>query len=284
VALGALAWSCSSAASVEGGTIAFARSTRGGHAFFGASDIYLIRPDGTGLRRVTHTRRPNEQDIDPAWSPDGRRIVFTRQAVDQTRISGRGTSLWVVNADGTGERRLVAHAVSADWSPDGSRIAYAGNGITVSDADGGNAHKIVRRGGMPDWSPDGRRIAFEALVHGHLELHVVDANGGNEHMIYPHRGYEPDWSPDSAQILFYRDGSAFLVNADGSNFHVINGDYLEAYDTSWSPVGDQILFAARAKNDYFDLWTMNADGTQPHKLTRYRLDDLGPAWSATESS
>ena len=75
-------------------------------------DIYLIRPDGTGLQRLT---RLDGANIEPAWSPDGKRIAFPS---DRTRQDL--TDIYVMNADGTKQTRLTrtADSGSPDWQPE----------------------------------------------------------------------------------------------------------------------------------------------------------------------
>ena len=95
---------------------------------------------------------------EPAWSPDGRRIAFSR--------SDDSTALYVMNVDGTREHAIVrmdASQYDPDWSPDGTRIAFAGYGgenldIYVANADGTGVLRLTSSGGYdgdPDWSPDG---------------------------------------------------------------------------------------------------------------------------------
>ena len=87
--------------------------------------IWIVGVDGTNLRRLT---RPNGLDADPQWSPDGHRIVFRR--IDPFRPR-KGYALFVINTDGSGERRLTPWALRAgdhpDWSPDGKRILFRAN-------------------------------------------------------------------------------------------------------------------------------------------------------------
>jgi Tol biopolymer transport system component len=110
--------------------------------------LFLIRPDGTGLRRVTNTVARN-----PSWSPDGKKIVFD----DGRRIA-------VVNADGsdlaylTGSRDID---VDPAWSPDGRTIAFvryksakANHGdIWLMSAAGADQRLFVRNGRDPAWRP-----------------------------------------------------------------------------------------------------------------------------------
>lgn len=75
-------------------------------------DIFLIRPDGTGLRRLT---RNAAQNVLPACSPDGKRIVFA-----SSRGRGDYTHIYVMNANGTQQKRLTTgglNHVSPEWRP-----------------------------------------------------------------------------------------------------------------------------------------------------------------------
>src|SRR4029453_8631271 len=82
--------------------------------------IFLLNADGTYRTQLTSHER-GQQDIDPAWSPDGNRIAF---ASDR---DGGLPEIYVMNADGSAERRLTSDAgldVDPAWSPDGSKIAF----------------------------------------------------------------------------------------------------------------------------------------------------------------
>src|SRR6476660_8591990 len=99
----------------------------------GDTEIYTMNPDGTGVRRLTHSPK---YDAPAAWSPDGRKLLFYSQR-------SAGGDVWVMNADGTGQRNLTtnpAHDGPGGWSPDGRQIVFDssrdGNGIYVMKADG----------------------------------------------------------------------------------------------------------------------------------------------------
>src|SRR5207248_1205688 len=91
------------------GTLVFASNRTG------VFQIYSIRADGTQLGQLT---RGKSADTAPRFSPDGRRIVFTRSPKQDTH------ELWVMTADGSGQRRLAARGTAPSWSPDSRRIAY----------------------------------------------------------------------------------------------------------------------------------------------------------------
>ncbi|MFC6986838.1 hypothetical protein [Streptomyces cirratus] len=88
--------------------IAFSRLDSSGFAH-----LYLVRPDGTGVHRIT-TGRLNDKY--PSWSPDGSRLVFTRGGADDADPE----HLYVVRADGTALTQLTktdSHDLEADWRP-----------------------------------------------------------------------------------------------------------------------------------------------------------------------
>jgi Tol biopolymer transport system component len=88
--------------------------------------IYAMGADGSHQHRVTLPRTRTAEDVEPQWSPDGRRLVFVRQNV--TAKPAGGHAVFVVNADGSGLRRITPWKLHAgdgpDWSPDGSQIIF----------------------------------------------------------------------------------------------------------------------------------------------------------------
>ena len=148
--------------SPDGRQIAFA-SVRGGSL----TELWVMKADGSDQRRVG---RVNGEY--PDWSPDGRRIVF-----DHMTLASGDWDIWVVSANGSGARPLVAWRGSkeqgASWSPDGRWVAFqsdrgASDGLPrvwIARADGSSARRLTDQvGERPTWSPDGTRISFTANV------------------------------------------------------------------------------------------------------------------------
>ena len=106
--------------SPDGTEIAFAS---GGAKY---EQIWIVGVDGTNLRRLT---KPDGLDADPQWSPDGHRIVFRR--IDPFRPR-KGYALFVINTDGTGERRLTPWALRAGITPTGRRTASGSSSAPMS--------------------------------------------------------------------------------------------------------------------------------------------------------
>lgn len=137
------------------GLIAFVRGAHLDQPGFGpnAGDVFVIRANGRGLRRITYRRGE-----DPSWAPDGRRIAFSRQ-----RRFG-GFRLWIVRADGRGLHRLptpeAGDAENPSWSPDGRWIAYEGfeSGVFAQRLDGSRYRQVA----SSQYSSSGSHGAFDA--------------------------------------------------------------------------------------------------------------------------
>jgi Tol biopolymer transport system component len=184
--------------SPDGTHIAFISGRGGGLA------IYTM--DDNGTRPVRLTAASDQANLgSPAWSPDGTRIAFV-----STRDFSEGSfEIYVINIDGTGEKRLTHNAaIDGDpaWSPDSTRIAFTStrtnpNGsIYVMNADGTNQKLVTSNEGSdsaPNWSPDGRWLAFASLRDGKLGIYVMDASGSHQTpvVIDAKDNFSPSWRP-----------------------------------------------------------------------------------------
>jgi TolB protein len=164
------------------------------------ADIYVINADGGSRTPLTNPLAPGN-DLWPAWSPDGSKIVFVS---DRTGLN----QVWAMNADGNDQHQLTFDPTKKDqtpeWSPDGSRIAYtvdngtaAGGDIWVMNADGSDQHPITsgpEREVGPVWSPDGMQLAFLDL--GSRTVYVMNVDGTGRRPIHPGGiQFVPAWQP-----------------------------------------------------------------------------------------
>jgi TolB protein len=189
--------------SPDGRLIAFTRDNADAYT----RSIYVVAPDGSGLRRLTQ----GAQDDDPAWSPDGRKLAFSRHPRNAFVYWPGRAQLMVVSPDGSNLRGFprALRGREPAWSPDGRRLAFLSyrdrNGRTcdrdhcytnaelyVMPADGARLRRLTRTKldeARPTWSPDGRWIAFERDGR----LYRMRAGGGRARFIA--KGGSPAWSP-----------------------------------------------------------------------------------------
>lgn len=259
------------------------------------TDIYVMSPDGTNVRRiVAHTA----DDGDPAWSPDGSKLAFKSNRDGNYEI-------YVINVDGTGLTRLTndpARDQSPRWSPDGTRIAFRhGNNdgeIWVMNADGSKAVRLVPRvanatEAEPDWSPDGTRIVWATTRFGEWEIALINADATGLTRLTTQAGddYTPAWSSDGTTIAFSTGRFASpnqqftqdlaVMGPDGSNVRRVTShpDY-EQYPT-WSPDGAKLAYncGRRRRGEITsEVCSVNADGTGELRLTRGFSWASHPAW------
>jgi Tol biopolymer transport system component len=137
------------------------------------ADIYVANLDGSALVNVTNT--PDVSEEYASWSPDASQLAIT----GINPGAGLGSSLYVVNASGTGLTQLTSNPLSRNdyepnWSPDGKLISYTTAfgftyGLFVIRATGGKPIRLVPSSmvsGFGHWSPDGKRLAFTAIAEG----------------------------------------------------------------------------------------------------------------------
>jgi Tol biopolymer transport system component len=225
-------------------------------AFLGYGDsgtgIYTINPDGSGVRFIA-AAGVNPR-YGPAWSPDGKKLAFTRD-------EGTGSTIVVVDADGGGEVTVTHNGFSPAWSPDGKKLVFTGeDGLHVINTDGTGDTQLTTNDRDhfdfdPAWSPDGDRIAFVSYLTTYPcqcksppEIpYLIDPDGSHRAPLTdPSRGgnaREPDWSPDGTKIAlwwadYYYTPSLSVVPLDGSPETFLTAGYSPA----WSPDGTKIVY------------------------------------------
>jgi Tol biopolymer transport system component len=185
----------------------------------------VLVPIGDGARQRLTNGPKRGWDTHPAYSPDGTKIAFMRFTHTECpssacRARGFGGSIWVMDADGSDQRRLTAPGqVWADpqWTPDGSKLliqSYDEGGTrsgVSSDLytirpDGTDLEAITRtRKGefsfTGDWSPDGSRITYVHFAPGddHLQIQTMAADGSDPQTVADCDSEsfcdEPIWGP-----------------------------------------------------------------------------------------
>jgi len=231
-------------------------------------EIWSMKANGSEKRRLTKGSSLKES---PAWSADGRKIAF-----------GDETGLWVMNALGTGRRRLArVDARDPAWSPDGRTIVFtSGYSIYVVNADGRRLRRLAEGNSLGEhpWSPDGRRIVFGGPVN--TPLYVVNVDGTGLRRL-AENGNQADWSPNGRKIAFVRapygpSSAVVVMNANGSNKR-----WLAAGEQPlWSPDGTHLAYS-EGEVSIGAIHVMSASGTGDRTVVR---DGHSPVWQPQPKS
>jgi hypothetical protein len=218
------------AVSPDGSRIVFQRGWPGGSAPGDMTEngLWVMNSDGSGATQITQdcldftppsTCGTSYSDENPSWSPDGTKIVFTRQ------ITGSGYEIDTVNADGSGLTTLVSGSSlltggPTSWSPDGTKILY-----TDSSGDLRYVNPSTDATGLvldtsyagadydPVWSPDGTRIYFDngSDVFGFTysspsDITQLDSGGG----------YEPTVSSNGSTVAYTGSDAIYAISSSAS--------------------------------------------------------------------
>lgn len=189
------------------------------------SDLYVMDDDGSNLRKVTNTV---QRERHPAWSPDGKRIVFTREITPQNRgqviiLGKQVTNVFIIDADGSNEQRLTNHQALDSY---------------------------------PLFFPDGKYLCYLTNVDGETALHIADVETGKVKQRIKGFIANPDWSPDGQDVVYGDRGDIYIM---GSNFRNrepllpwplrdkdiparINIGFFERYLGQYSPDGRKVMY------------------------------------------
>lgn len=279
------------------GQIAFASARSG------VPQIYLSNADGTALAQLTTMENGACQ---PSWSPDGSRLVFISPCSRRAEFfetAYRESSLYLINADGTGQKSLTTVPGSdfePAWSPDGRRIAFTsvrdGNKqIYLLDV---NSLAITRltdanpdiESSQPAWSPDGHLIIYMVKRVNTYQVWAM-TDTGQENVQLARSGqalwdYSPVWSPDESTIFFNQRRPdptrpwLMKVNFEDLELDPIRLNFITPIeDVDISTDGLWLVFEGRDNGTgNWDIYFMTVAGSGRTRLTSDPEVDFDPAW------
>jgi TolB protein len=258
----------------------------------GSKEVWVMDYDGANQHAITHL---GSIAISPRVSPDNSRIAF----------AALGREGWSIRMYSIDLGRLVSFPAgtagganqSPAWSADGSKIAFSSSRtgdpeIWVTDAAGGSPRRVTYFKGpdvSPTWNPKtNAQIAWVSGRTGLPQIYTMDQDGANVHRLTD-QGYavSPSWSPNGQFLTFswnrkYGPGAPggediYFMDIASLKFQQLTHDAGTNDFPSWSPDGRHIVFE-RKMGRATEIWTMLADGTEQHQLTRSG-NNFMPNWS-----
>ncbi len=261
---------------------------------------YVYKPENTiymnifsapedKMDKTVQLTRYERDNVDPAWSPDGRKIAFSSKRDGDFEI-------FVMDADGGNQTQLTRNKDSDGapaWSPDGKKIAFHSwrdkdwEIYVFSSEDGWTEQTRLtdseEQDTNPCWSPDGKYIAFLSRRDGKWDIYRMNADGSNQVKLTDSTADEgsPAWSPDGKYILFDtdRDGNweIYRMDADGGNPANLSNDPGSDRAAAWSGDGKRIIFQTDRDGNK-EIYIMNADGSNQTNFTMSKIDETDPCW------
>jgi TolB protein len=260
----------------------------------GSKEIWSMDYDGQNQHPVTHL---GSISLSPRISPDNSRIAFASLGREGWSIRmfslelGRLVSFPAGTAGGANQ--------SPAWSSDGSKIAFSSSRsgdpeIWISDASGGSPRKVTAFRGPdvgPTWNPrTNSQLAWVSGRTGLPQIYTMDQDGSNvERLTDSGYAISPSWAPNGQLLTFSWNRKYGPGAPGGQDIYVMDiaskplrwlqltheagsNDF-----PSWSPDGRHIVFE-RSIGGHPEIWSMLADGTQQHQLTRSGNNYM-PNWS-----
>jgi serine/threonine protein kinase/Tol biopolymer transport system component len=278
----------------------------------GIPQIWLMDTNGTVLRQIT---KEPDGACQPDWSPDGTRLVYTSpcRSKDTTGKGYQGSSLYIINVDGTGKVALpttIGGDFDPAWSPDGKRIAFTSlrdgyDEIYMIDLDSNLVSRLTKSQSMPGaiyarmgaWSPFGGQIVYVLKRLGTNQIWVTtdaDANSTkpNEQLVKSGNtlsDFSPAWSPDGKFIIFSESKSngldpAYLMSLryeDRATSKALRLpiEPLPVVNAAFSPDGFWMAFESWPdKSGNQDIYIASVTGANRTRVTTWSGYDFDPAW------
>jgi Tol biopolymer transport system component len=257
--------------------------------------VYIVRPNGHGLRRVS---TPGIAAGSPKWSADAKRLVFYEIPVEQTwdaRLRagiGPGATSQIVSVDvATGERREETSGPGLKVQPQyvgGRNIGYlikGGTGAGLAYTGQGTAFKRAIRD--PSWTADGSLVVYEKVDFKPLAQNVA-LFSWDPNYEYRYTDVFPTVANDGKLVVTEKavsDGAISIMDADGSNKQrIFTAGSGAAFAPAWSPDGQWIAFGLGGylqarKTKPATIMVVRRDGTGGRELTPDSLNAGFPSWS-----
>lgn len=191
-------------------------------------DIYYI--DALKGKAITQVTNTDENEYSPAWSPDGKKIIFEKGATPKFYLTMKkaagvrsksvnqivlpNNQIWIKNLE-TGELKMVGQGSYPKFSPDGRTIVFVKydlnksktketGTIWIMSVDGENQKQLTTAdlgyAILPNWKPDGKEIVFQLTKPKKTDsdIYTIDIDGEklNQYTVNKSNDFSPYWSSD----------------------------------------------------------------------------------------
>jgi TolB protein len=257
----------------------------------GSKEIWVMDYDGANQHPLTSLR---SIALTPRWSPDGSRIAFTCFAPYNGLTSAQICMYSMDTGKLVAFPRFRGTNITPTWSPDGTQLIFSSSmqsnpELYVTDISGARPKRLTFSNGAnmsPAWNPKtGQTIAFVSDRGGTPQLYLMNADGTSTTKIdLPDKGYviDPAWSPNGQLLAFsWRrpndNYDLYIMDAASQQLVELTRDQGRNERPSWAPDGRHLVFESTRSGER-QIWTMLADGSQPHQLTTTGHNE-SPNWS-----
>ena len=231
-------------------------------------------------------------------------IAFLSSRDSKPPRVGAHTTVYLINADGTNERKWLENPQASfgpiTWSPNGKHVVFHMQtdinihiflmNVLTKERKNMTEHFGGRQYLSPQWSPDGKWLALSDIVPNAMgdwsDIYIMDIKDNQLKRLiqHPRSDHVGSWSPDSSKIVFSfnRDGNGeiYVMDSNGGNQINLSNHPTDEFMPKWSPDGKKIAFCTdRKAGAQYEIFVMDADGTNVVNLTRHPWHDLAPAWS-----
>lgn len=257
-------------------------------------ELYSVNVDGTNLTLID---RANRYCGSADWSFDDKKIIYSKNRNESTDdmdlilfdVSSRTKKpLTTLDNNTLGKfsrnnKIAYCHQMEDGWCD-----------IYVINLDGSGNRKVITKASYPVWSPDGKRIAYQSPIeNGSSQIFVANNDGTNQKQLTttyssriwpgwaPDGNYDPKWTPDEKKIVYVswedEDPEIYSMNSDGSNkVRLTNADKRDE-NPEITADGKFILFSSNRNMDMnAEIFIMNIDGRNQKPLTNYKGSDIYP--------
>jgi Tol biopolymer transport system component len=241
-------------------------------------------------------------DLNPVWSPSGKRVYFSS-------YRGGGLNIWRIAVSSSGQQAGAPQQMTVGpgqdvelaISSDDKRLAFSilrQNAdlwrLPVSPQSGvptGSPEQVLpstRVDSRGSWSPDGTQIAFNSDRSGEMNLytHSLFDNSDRQVTSGPGGDYQPQWSPNGKRLVFSSHASnANIWTADLQNdtLNRLSSDPGLEINPFYSPDRSHIAFQSD-RSGRLEVWVMNSDGSGPRQVTKIGVGGYFMRWSRDSRS